>query len=389
MPEPCRVGLVGLGFAAWGLKIPSYLALDNVRIVAAADPRQEARREAAERLEIPEANLYADGHALLSRQDLDFIDVSTPHGTHADILIAAGEAGVPAICDKPVATSLLEADQVLGTFERAGLPGGVFRNFLAFPGWRKAIELIEAGAIGRPLQATLVATSIWAPGLQDGRSSGGLGWRPNTSVSGGGIFIDYGIHLIYLSRTLLGGGQPRRVTSHVGAVGVAAGDVEDRGTLVLEWEDGRRAVLDLSWGSGTSGGTTVQGTAGTLQLRYATGNSSPHNVANGVSVMQGRNEEDFHPVEWTRDPFDWYYRGSIEEFARRVGGDESSAAPTLLDGREDLEVVLAAYESAGLGRAVTLPLTASDPVYQRGAVGVHELDLPPDSVVLRHGLYTS
>jgi predicted dehydrogenase len=387
--ERCRVGLVGLGFAAWVLKVPSYVALDDVMIVAGVDPRDEGRQEAVTQLGLSPSDVYADVESLLARGDLDFIDISTPHHTHGSILKASAQAGVPALCDKPVAMSLLEADEVIGAFERAGLPGGVFRNFEPFPGWRKATELVAGGAIGKPRHATLVATSIYAPGLGDPNPSGEVGWRPHTSVSGGGIFIDYGFHMIYLARALLGGGQPRRILARVASLGAAAGDVEDRGTIILEWDDGRRAVLDMSWGSGTTGATTVQGTEGTLSVQYPNGNSSPHNVASGVSILRGNNQEEVNPVEWSREPLDWYYAGSIEAFAHRVRGDVASTAPTLADGRADLEVVLAAYKSAALGHAIELPLVASDPVYQRGAQGLRELDLPTDSDVLRYELYTT
>jgi predicted dehydrogenase len=285
--------------------------------------------------------------------------------------------------------SLAEADEVIGVFERHGTPSGVFRNFLHFPGWIKAFDLVDQGAIGTPRQATIVGTSIWAPGLgaSDGKLDG-PGWRPRASVSGGGIFIDYGIHTVYLARRFLGGTQPDRVIGSIASLGEASGDVEDRGTMVLEWRDGRRAVLDMSWGSGTTGATSVQGTDGSLHVHYPSGWASPHNVADGVSILRGIDEEEVHAVEWRRNPIDWYYGGAIKEFA--VGLREPpSRAPTLADGRADLEVILAAYESAALGRPVDLPLVASDPVYQHGALGLRELDLPDYSPVAENGLYRS
>jgi predicted dehydrogenase len=385
--QTVRVGLVGLGFAAFGLKLPSYAALDDVEIVAVADPSADARARAAEQLALGEESCHADFHALLQRGDVDVVDLSTPHATHADLMVACVESGVAAICDKPLAMSLAEADRILGAAERAEVVGGVHRNFRWFPSWQLVWELLGAGAVGEPRTASLSALGLWAPGLAGASKDD---WRISTAVSGGGIVIDYGMHLIYLAREALGQGQPKWVRAVIDNTGVAHGDVEDRATLVLEWETGARALLDLSWGTGTTGEGIVTGADGTLKLLHEGGHAAAHNVARGVSVLRGRDDEDLHPLVWQRDPFDWYYGGSIGAFADAVRGTAAHGAPTLLDGRADLEVALAAYESAALGGApVELPLLPSDPVYQRGAAGVHELDLPPDSVVARRKLFTA
>jgi predicted dehydrogenase len=360
--------------------------MDGVRLVAVADPSADARASVAATIGLDAADCHDDPAALLARDDIDIVDVSTPHATHAALLVACAEAGIAVVCDKPLAMSLAEADRVLGAVERAGTHGAVHRNFRSFPSWELVWRLLEGGAIGAPRSVSLSALGIWAPGIAAGTAGD---WRTNASVAGGGIVIDYGMHLIYLAREAMGGAQPKWVRALVDNTGVAHGDVEDRATLVLEWERGQRALLELSWGTGTTGHAIVTGDDGTLTLLHAGGHSAPHNVSSGVAVLSGRDGEERHDLTWTRDPFDWYYRGSIEAFAATLRGD-AGAAPTMLDGRADLEVALAAYESAALGGdPVQLPMLPSDPVYQRGVLGVRELDLPHDSVVLRRDLYRS
>lgn len=384
-----KVGLIGLGFAAWGLKVPSYAGIDELEIVAVADPSPAARDRAREELGVALDDCFEDYRALLERGGIDFVDVSTPHLTHAEILFAAAEAGIPAICDKPLAMSLAEADAVLGSRERTGALGGVHRNFRFFPSWQRVWELLGAGAIGAPTAATIGATGIWAPGTVG--DAGNAGWRPTAAVAGGGIVIDYGMHLIYLAREALGGDQPQRVQAVMDRQRLQRGDVEDRATILLDWDDGRHALLDLGWGSGTTGDSTIQGTDGTIKLLHEGGHTAPHNVAEGVAVLRGRADEERHPLEWRRDPFDWYYSGAISGFADAVrgGSGPSVDAPGYADGRLDLEVAFAAYESAATGAPVALPMVASDPVYQRGVLGLRELDLPDTSFVLQRDLYLS
>ncbi|MDO8187347.1 Gfo/Idh/MocA family oxidoreductase [Conexibacter sp. JD483] len=376
-----RIGLIGLGFAAWDLKLPSYAAIDGIELVAVADPSPAARERAQRELGIPAERCFADPYELLRSGLVDAVDVSTPHHTHADLLVAAAEAGVAAACDKPLAMSLEEADRIVAASERSGTPIGVFRNFAHFPSHAKMRELVEQGAIGRPSFARVSAIGVFAP---DTTGANAKSWRLRSEVAGGGITIDYGIHAIYLARGLLGGAEIVRVSATIDRVDVQAGDVEDRVSMRLETADGAYATVDLTWGGGSTGDVTVFGSHGVLKIVHEGGISAPHNVARAVGHMTDRRDETLHELDWTRDPFDWYYRGAIETFLGQLDG---RPGVTAADGRADLEIALAAYRSAALGGPIALPLDPADPVYRRGAAGVRELDLPADSVILRKRLF--
>jgi predicted dehydrogenase len=190
---------------------------------------------------------------------------------------------------------------------------------------------------------------------------------------------------VYLARAIMGRGQPRRVDARIAQTPLGTGDVEDVATLTLEWEDGAHAVLHLSWGDGTSGDSTIHGPGGALKISYPSGNSAPHNVATGVAQLTGRDEQLMHPLDWQRFPLTWYYGGSIASFADACAG--RGDAFSFADGRDDLEVGLAAYLSSATERPVELPLPPSHPVYQYGALGVRRLELSPTSPVLRDGLF--
>jgi predicted dehydrogenase len=379
---PRRIGLIGLGFAAWDLKLPSYAAIDAVEITAVADPSEAARERAQRELGLAPERCFADPLELLRSGLVDAVDVSTPHFTHAELLVAAAEAGVAAACDKPLAMSLAEADRIVAASERSGAPVGVFRNFASFPSHALMRELVEQGSIGTPQFARVSAIGVYAP---DTTGPDAKSWRLHSQVAGGGIAIDYGIHAIYLSRGLLGGAEIVRVSATIDRLGIEVGDVEDRISMRLETADGAYATVDLTWGLGSTGDVTVAGSHGVLKSLAAGGVSAPHNVARAIGLMTGRRDEQLHPLSWARDPFDWYYRGAIETFLGLLDGRPGVDAR---DGRADLEIALAAYRSAALGSPVELPLQPGDPVYDRGVAGLRELELPADSVVLRKGLFT-
>ena len=84
------------------------MATSDVDVVAVADPLEDSHRRAQEMLGLSGADCYRDHRAVLDRGDIDFVDISTPHHTHREILEAAAETGTPAVCDKPLAMSLAE-----------------------------------------------------------------------------------------------------------------------------------------------------------------------------------------------------------------------------------------------------------------------------------------
>lgn len=382
MADRTRVGLIGLGFAAWELKLPAYQSFDDIEIVAVADPMPEARAQAEAKLGLPPEMCFADYREMLDRVPLDFVDVSTPHRTHLPIVTAAADAGVAVVCDKPLAMTLAEADEMIGVTERAGVQAGVHHNFSHFPSHRLVQQLLADGLVGDVSCVALSAMAIFAPGVM---GHGPVGWRGVAAQSGGGILIDYGIHATYLALAALDGRRPQRVTAHVDRLLVDA-DVEDHAAVVLDCGDAF-ANLTLTWGSGTTGDLVVHGDRGSLKVVHPDARTSPHNVATGVAHLVDREEPQLVPLDWERFPLTWYYGGAIRSFADVVRGIARPDQPTLADGRAVLEIVLAAYKSAALGQSVALPLSPTDPVYQYGVLGLRELDLPPDSVILRRNLF--
>ncbi|PRI10280.1 Gfo/Idh/MocA family protein [Leucobacter massiliensis] len=382
-----RAALVGLGFAAQELKLPGYLAArDLVEIVAVADPDPHARAVIAQQLGLPPEACHEGYEELLARADVDYIDVSTPHLTHLPILALAAERGVSVICDKPLAMSVAEVDEMIGLVERSGIRAGVHHNYAHFPSHAEMLRQIGAGAIGRVDTVTMSAHSVYAPGVMPGED----GWRGVARLAGGGILMDYGIHLLYLSLRLLGPGFiPRTVTARVDKRRIRAdADVEDTVTVHIEGERGETAALTLTWGTGTSGHTVVDGETGTLQIRYPDGFSAQHNVAHELQIMRGRlGDPESIPVEWERLPLEWYYGGSIRSFAEYVRGGEPSGVATLDEARATISLALSAYESVALDRPVEVPLSPASPLYSLGVTGVHRMELASDNVIRRRGLY--
>jgi|DewCreStandDraft_5_1066085.scaffolds.fasta_scaffold00030_244 UDP-N-acetylglucosamine 3-dehydrogenase len=142
-----RAAVIGLGRIA-RLHTHGYRQIPEITVVAGADISDEARRTYAETYGVPA--LYADYRELLAREQPDIVSICTWPPLHAEMTVAAAEAGVKAIiCEKPMTTHLADADRMLAACRAAG-------TFLLINHQRrfqaqhvKAKELLKSGVIGQ------------------------------------------------------------------------------------------------------------------------------------------------------------------------------------------------------------------------------------------------
>ena len=140
-----------------------------------------------------------DYHALLQRDDIDLVDVSTPGNTHREIAIAALEAGKHVLCEKPLANSLEEAREMLEAARNAGTTNMVCFNYRRAPAVQLAKKLIEERRLGeiRHWRAVYLQDFILDPSFP-------LIWRLDREVAGSGALGDIGAHIIDLAHFLIG-----------------------------------------------------------------------------------------------------------------------------------------------------------------------------------------
>lgn len=128
-----------------------YAACPRTRIVAAADPVEKKRIGFGERYGVPRNHLFADAHEMLARIPLDIVSVTTHAPQHCECVLAAAEAGVKAIfCEKPLASSLEEADKMVEAAGKRELVTavGTLRRWSVNFGRIK--EIIDSGEAGTP-----------------------------------------------------------------------------------------------------------------------------------------------------------------------------------------------------------------------------------------------
>jgi predicted dehydrogenase len=243
--RPLRGAIVGFGFIAESGHVPGYLARSqsrrDVEIVAVADVT-EARRRRAQHL-LPGVELFPDYRSLLSRCDLDFVDICTPPVEHAAIAHAALDRGLHVLCEKPLTTSVKAARAMV---DHASIARRVLfpcHNYKHAPVVREVRRIIDSGRIGRVGMVTLnTLRNTHAKGVAEWRPD----WRREMAFSGGGIAMDHGSHTFYLAFDWLGS-YPTALSAKLHALG--PWDTEDNFSCTLVFPTGI-ASAHLSWTAG-------------------------------------------------------------------------------------------------------------------------------------------
>jgi 1,5-anhydro-D-fructose reductase (1,5-anhydro-D-mannitol-forming) len=201
---------------------------------------------------------WTDFTRALAESAADAVYVATPVFLHAPQTIAALRAGKHVLCEKPMALGYREAESMQQAAGETGLTLGIAYYRRKYPKVARARQLIEAGAIGRPVFAE--ATSHGWTDFADGFRA----WVADPKQSGGGPLRDVACHRIDLMNFLFG--KPVRVTGQLSTL-VQPIPVEDNATVLIEYENGVRGMVDVRWHSRVPRDEfRIRGTEGELDL---------------------------------------------------------------------------------------------------------------------------
>ena len=188
----------------------------------------------------PNARVYATLDAALADPLIDAVYIGLPVALHAPTALAAFRAGKHVLCEKPVAMNYTEARSLVDAANAAKLRFGVSYYRRMYPKLRRAVELLNQGVIGRPLLAE-AHNHFWFD-----EAVGPRNWFLNPAFSGGGPLYDIASHRIDLFNFLFG--NPVRVCGQISNV-IHPRAVEDSATVLIEYEQGTRCMVDVRWHS--------------------------------------------------------------------------------------------------------------------------------------------
>jgi len=152
------VGVIGAGFGQVG-HIPGFKACPDADVLAVCDKVPEIAEAAAQKFDIP--HVFTDYHEMLQMEGLDLVSVATPPFLHHPMVMAVLEAGKHVLCEKPMALNTMEAQEMYGRAEEAGVVHLIDHELRFNPTRMRMKELIDDGFIGclRHVMLTTVTNS--------------------------------------------------------------------------------------------------------------------------------------------------------------------------------------------------------------------------------------
>lgn len=328
-----KVGVIGCGSIAIHRHLPEFAGNKHAEIVAVCDIVEERANVVADKYG---ATAYTDYQEVLAIADIDVISVCLPNYLHAPVSIAALKAGKHVLCEKPMATSRKEAEEMIEAARESGKKLMIAHNQRFVSSHQKAREIIASGAAGKIYSFRTAFGHGGPEGWSvDGRSS----WFFEKEKAFIGAMGDLGVHKTDLIRFLLG----EEIVEVAGFVETSAKgdtDVDDNAVCILKTESGIIGTLAASWAYNTQqdNSTVIYAENATLRLEDDPDHSLIVQYTNGEVVKYEldaiqTNEEG---GQTTSQVIDHFIDAIVEDTEVPVSGEE---------GMKSLEVVLAALES--------------------------------------------
>jgi myo-inositol 2-dehydrogenase/D-chiro-inositol 1-dehydrogenase len=340
-----KVGVIGSGFVA-NVHLESFGTAPNAEVVAIASPTKEHVQAVAEQFGV--AKWFTDYHDLLALAEIDMVTLALPNHLHAQACIDAAQAGKHVVCEKPMCLTLADADRMIEACREAKVKLMYAEELCFAPKYVRAKQLVEEGALGQVFR-------VWHGEEHFGPHAP---WFWDVDLSGGGVLMDMGCHSIEFSRWIYGKQPIRSVYSELDThVHSDKTRGEDHAVTILKFADGGIGICENSWAKrgGMDDVAEINGSLGITRADLLRGSSlSTYSEAGyGYAVEKAATTKG-----WTFTMFEeaWNY-GFPQEMAyfARCVAEDLEPLETGEDGKQILEVIYAAYESARQGAAVDLP----------------------------------
>ena len=376
--KPVRIGLVGSQFVST-IHAEALKRVPAAELFAVASPSGDHAEQFAARHGI--SRHFRDFRKMLEAPEIEMVVLGCPNSLHCEFTELAAAAGKHVVCEKPLCLNLREADRMIGACRKANVKLMYAEELCFTPKYVRLKKLLDDGALGRPYLVKQAEK-------HDGPHSA---WFWEVRESGGGVTLDMGCHAFEFFRWLLGKPDSARrqahstesqTQSHEAPLGEivplrkprAVSVYADMGTFVhkerTEGDDQSVVIVRFATDEGEVVGMAEEswakkgGMDDTAEV-HGSGGVAYADLLQGNAILTYSELGYAYAVEkagltrgWSFTAFEeiWNY-GFPQEFAHFVDcvANDKQPLETGDDGRAVLEIILAAYASAGSGKRIDLP----------------------------------
>jgi predicted dehydrogenase len=289
---------------------------------------------------------------LLKESQCEIVDICLPNYLHADAAIRSARAGKHIIIEKPLAVTLEEADAMIDECKKNRVKLMYAEELCFAPKYERVRQLVNEGGVGK----------IYMLKQSEKHSGPHTDWFYDIKFSGGGVLMDMGCHAIGWFRWMLNNAKPLNVYASMSTVlhkDRTRG--EDNSVVIVEFEDGVTCVAENSWAKhgGMDDRSEVHGLGGVVYADLFMGNSAISYSKHGYGYAMEKADT---TVGWSftvfEEVFNQGYPHELKHFVDCVRNNKDPLV-TGEDGRAVLEIIYAAYASAGTGKKIELPFRAA------------------------------
>ncbi len=343
------VGLVGAGFIA-ELHAEGLLHVPEARIRGVAARTEASARRFGERHGVE--TFHDDYRRLLDDDEVHVISIACPNDLHHEVAVAAAGAGKHVICEKPLARTLAEADEMIAACDSAGVLLMYAEEVCFVPKYLRAKQLVDEGALGR----------VFAVRQGEQHFGPHADWFWDVERSGGGVLMDMGCHGIEFVRWIYDKPPVEHVTATLGTY--VHGDRtrgDDHAVVTMQLAGNRLGVVETSWAKrgGMDDRAEVLGSGGVTYVDLLRGSSLLTYSEQGYGYALEK-APDTRGWGFTMFQEAWNY-GFPQEMRHFIECVQHSSSPLEdgHDGRAVLEIIYAMYRAASGQARVDLPLELS------------------------------
>lgn len=339
------VGLIGSQFQA-DIHAASFKAVPEAELVAVASPTQSHVSAFAAKHRIP--HWFTDYRKMLEMDEIALVAISVPNDLHCAVTLDCAAAGKHVIVEKPFAMNLRDADVMIEACRKARVKCMYAEELCFTPKYVRVKQLAEEGAFGK----------VYLVKQSEKHNGPHAGWFWDVRRSGGGVTMDMGCHAIEFFRWFYGKPKAVSVMADMGTFVHADKTVgDDNAIIIVRFENGAEGMAEESWArtGGMDDRVEVFGSQGCAYANLHMGNAIQTYSESGYGYVV---EKATTSRGWTYTTWEelWNY-GFPQEMAHFVDCVKNDRQPdeTGEDGRATLEILMAAYASAGQDRRITLP----------------------------------
>jgi predicted dehydrogenase len=295
-------------------------------------------------------SFYADYHAMLVSGEVDVVSICTPSGLHSEMTVAAAEAGVHVLCEKPMAITVPQMDAMMEAVEKAGTKLGVIFQRRTYKTTQTVREAVQSGVLGQMTLGDAYLKYYRSPAYYQSAD-----WRATWALDGGGALMNQGVHGIDVLAWIMGDVESVYAKAEAKARDI---EVEDTCVALVTFKNGAFGVIEGTTSSNPGEKTAfhLHGEKGTIILddqgiqKWA--------VSEDKSVVENDPDKCFtrQASSATSDPTAIGRAGhqaQVDDLCLAIAEDREPMI-VAASARKSVELILAIYASARTGREVKL-----------------------------------